>query len=42
MLKILVVGVQQNQPIYLKQIASIFDGPEIPKNYVSFGFGQSK
>ncbi|WP_347374934.1 efflux RND transporter permease subunit [Aequorivita sp. Q41] len=35
----LVVGVQQNQPIYLKQIANIFDGPEIPRNYVSFGFG---
>ena len=36
----LVVGVQQNQPIYLKQIAKIVDGPEIPKNYVSLGFGQ--
>jgi len=36
----LVVGVQQNQPIYLKQIASIIDGPEIPQNYVSLGFGK--
>ncbi|NNK11067.1 MAG: efflux RND transporter permease subunit, partial [Flavobacteriaceae bacterium] len=36
----LVVGVQQNRPIYLKQIASIKDGPEIPRNYVSNGFGQ--
>jgi multidrug efflux pump subunit AcrB len=36
----LVVGVQQNQPIYLKQIASIQDGPEISKNYVSLGYGQ--
>ncbi|QQX75782.1 MULTISPECIES: efflux RND transporter permease subunit [Aequorivita] len=35
----LVVGVQQNQPIYLKQVAAIFDGPEIPRQYVSFGFG---
>ena len=35
----LVVGVQQNRPIYLKQIASIQDGPEIPKDYVSHGFG---
>lgn len=35
----LVVGVQQNQPIYLKQIANIIDGPEIPSKYVSFGFG---
>ncbi|NAY90770.1 AcrB/AcrD/AcrF family protein [Muricauda sp. JGD-17] len=36
----LVVGVQQNRPIYLKQIANIQDGPEVPKNYVSLGFGQ--
>lgn len=37
----LVVGVQQNQPIYLKQIAKIIDGPELPKNYVSLGFGNA-
>ena len=37
----LVVGIQQNQPIYLKQIASIYDGAELPKNYVSLGFGQA-
>lgn len=36
----LVVGVQQNQPIYLKQVAKIVDGPEVPKNYVSLGFGK--
>lgn len=36
----LVVGVQQHQPIYLKQIATIVDGPEIPQNYVSLGFGK--
>ena len=36
----LVVGVQQNQPIYLKQVATIIDGPEIPQQYVSLGFGQ--
>ncbi|MCL7761866.1 efflux RND transporter permease subunit [Polaribacter sp. Z014] len=36
----LVVGVQQNRPIYLKQIANIVDGPEIPQNYVSLGFGK--
>jgi multidrug efflux pump subunit AcrB len=35
----LVVGVFQNQPIYLNQIATIVDGPEIPQNYVSLGFG---
>ena len=37
----LVVGVQQNQPIYLKQIAKIIDGPEVPQNYVSLGFGKA-
>jgi len=37
----LVVGVQQNQPIYLKQIATIVDGPEIPSNYVALGFGKA-
>src|SRR5690606_2747608 len=37
----LVVGVQQNQPIYLKQVATILDGPEVPHNYVSLGFGQA-
>jgi multidrug efflux pump subunit AcrB len=36
----LVVGVQQNQPIYLKQVATIIDGPEVPQNYVSLGFGE--
>lgn len=37
----LVVGVQNEQPIYLKQIATVLDGPEIPTNYVSLGFGQA-
>jgi len=37
----LVVGVQKNRPIYLKQIASVQDGPELPKNYVSLGFGKA-
>ncbi len=37
----LVVGVQQDKPIYLKQIANIQDGPETPKDYVSLGFGQA-
>ena len=36
----LVIGVQQNQPIYLKQVATIIDGPEVPQNYVSLGFGK--
>lgn len=37
----LVVGVQQNTPIYLSQIATVIDGPEIPKEYVALGFGQA-
>lgn len=35
----LVVGTNASQPIYLKQVAQVLDGPELPKNYVSFGFG---
>ncbi len=37
----LVVGVNKNMPVYLKQIASVQDGPSTPKSYVSFGYGQS-
>ncbi|SFU29846.1 Multidrug efflux pump subunit AcrB [Pustulibacterium marinum] len=37
----LVVGVNQNQPVYLKQVATVVDGPELPKEYVSLGFGQA-
>jgi multidrug efflux pump subunit AcrB len=37
----LVVGVNKNMPVYLKQIANIQDGPSTPKSYVSFGYGQS-
>ena len=36
----LIVGVQQNQPVYLNQIANIFNGPELPVSYVSHGFGK--
>ena len=36
----LIVGVNQNMPVYLKQVATIQDGPSTPKEYVSFGFGQ--
>lgn len=35
----LIVGTKDNQPIYLYQIAEIEDGPEVPKEYVSFGYG---
>ena len=36
----LIVGVSKNMPIYLKQVATIQDGPSTPKNYVAFGFGK--
>ncbi|MGF1555364.1 efflux RND transporter permease subunit [Paucihalobacter sp.] len=35
----LIVGTRDNQPIYLKQVASITDGPEIPQTYSALGFG---
>ena len=37
----LVIGVNKNMPIYLKQVAAIQDGPQSPKNYVSFGYGKA-
>jgi len=37
----LVVGVYNNMPVYLKQVATIKDGPETPKSYVSFGYGKA-
>ena len=37
----IVVGVYKNQPVYLKQVAQIVDGPEIPVNYVSLGYGSA-
>jgi multidrug efflux pump subunit AcrB len=37
----LVIGVHKNMPVYLKQVATIKDGPSSPKSYVSFGLGQS-
>ncbi len=37
----LVVGVNRNLPVYLKQVATIQDGPATPKSYVSFGYGQN-
>lgn len=35
----LVVGVADNTPIYLRQVAHVIDGPEIPREYVAFGYG---
>ena len=37
----LVVGVDEGQPIYLKQIAEVIDGPELSNNYVTFGYGEA-
>ncbi|GAB6122130.1 efflux RND transporter permease subunit [Dysgonomonas termitidis] len=37
--KNLIVGTNDNQPVYLYQIADVEDGPEVPKQYVSFGYG---
>src|SRR5690554_4609356 len=36
----LVVGVHQNMPVYLHQVAQVTDGPEVPANYVNFGYGK--
>ncbi len=36
-----VVGVQQNRPVYLRDVARIEDGPEEPADYVLFGTGPS-
>ncbi len=37
----LIVGTNKGQPVYLKQVARIIDGPELPKNYVFFGHGMA-
>lgn len=36
----LVVGVNKNMPVYLKQVATIQDGASTARNYVSFGYGK--
>ena len=37
----LVVGVNKNMPVYLKQVATVQDGPSTPRSYVSFGYGKA-
>lgn len=37
--KNMIVGTNNNQPVYLYQIANVEDGPEAPKQYVSFSYG---
>jgi multidrug efflux pump subunit AcrB len=37
----LVVGINQQQPVYLKQIAKVEEGAEMPNQYVLFGYGKA-
>ncbi len=37
----LVVGINQQQPVFLKQVAKIEDGAETPNQYVLFGYGKA-
>lgn len=38
----LVVGIHDRMPVYLRQVATVQDGPETPANYVSFGYGKHR
>lgn len=38
----LVVGVANQAPIYLKQVAKVLDGPAIPSEYVTFGLSEAQ
>lgn len=35
----LVVAVANNQPVYLRDVATVTDGAEEPASYVLFGYG---
>ncbi len=35
----LIIGMNGQQPVYLKQVATVTEGPESPAQYVQFGFG---
>ncbi|MBI9062950.1 MAG: efflux RND transporter permease subunit [Marinilabiliaceae bacterium] len=37
----LIIGVHQNTPVYLHQVAHVVDGPALPTSYVAFGYGQA-
>lgn len=37
----LVIGTNANQPVYLKQVAQVSEGPETPNQYVLFGYGKA-
>ena len=36
----LIVGINNGSPVYLHQVAKVMDGPQLPSQYVSFGFGK--
>jgi multidrug efflux pump subunit AcrB len=38
----LVVGVNNNMPVYLEQVAKVQDGPSTARSYVSFGYAKSE
>lgn len=37
----IIVGSNGTKPVYLHQVAEITDGPQIPVDYVSFGYGKA-
>jgi multidrug efflux pump subunit AcrB len=37
----LIVGTHQQQPVYLGDVATVVDGPEQPRHYVTFGGGDA-
>lgn len=37
----IIVGTFSNKPVYLHQVATVADGPEVSEDYVSFGFGKA-
>lgn len=37
----LIIGSNNQQPVYLKQVATVNEGPETPTQYVQFGYGKA-
>jgi multidrug efflux pump subunit AcrB len=37
----LIIGINNQQPVFLHQVATIEDGPAVPKQYVAFGYGKA-
>lgn len=37
----LVVGIDKQEPVYLRQIARVIDGPAVPSQYAFFAYGKS-